>query len=935
MKNAFVIAAVSIVLLIALNVYYYYDTFKWQIATQQKVLDKELIICSDQIDQFFQKTQTNVLLLLSKHEMRKFFKNPGLAIETQKRIELLYNRYDDFLNGLKVYNNHGTSYTLRRGVNGTTISFFEKTHIEDAFSSRIVINPELNQIIYLQPLQIDSEIYGFVEFNINMSHFFSVFMLNYNLEEYQFQWVVNSESEIIYATVDSLNIVAHNNDIENRLKKKLPFERVHFLKFDGKTEKVISVFRPLSFSDNTYYLGFSLPVSLVTASIAKNTFLVGGITILIILFIIIFFALYLKKRNEQDKMMKLTQDALKKMIYYLPAGILMIDNNNKIIQVNRAFMNLFSIDDEDSLLGHQFNETLLFENLTLVEKVKYTDYSYKYEIKNKNNQQSVILNEKIPFYLQSERFLVDVYTELPLLNQPSKLILDEKTAKTTFIANISHELRTPLNGIIGMTDLLSHTNIGTSEADMLSVLKRSADMLLSLINDILDFSKIESGKFDIESIPFDIKAEIDEVIDLFSPQAKARKLNLSWHYSVVLPSDFVGDPVRFRQILNNLISNALKFTEKGEVQLIVSKTRALNGNPALLFAVRDTGIGIPIEKQKSIFRSFYQVDESTTRRYGGTGLGTTISKELVGLMGGEIWVNSPCDLSADPDYPGTEFCFTLPVKTRRQAKNLSFITHIKEFSQIKALLVTDDPMQMQISSRNLMALKIDYKILAPSQETIDLLRTSNKYHLIIIDNRPDYSGMDFLHELFNHQLHNNHIILFQSSDNQKTNTNVVKRLGADAYLRKPVRFIVLRDFILKHFSSITEKAPIEFVEWPEKLKILVAEDNQLNQRVAQNIFRKIGFDIELANDGHEAIQKALCTNYNIIFMDIFMPGMDGIAAVKELKKHRKSCPVVAMTASNDHSERERAFAAGMDDYICKPAKVEEILRMLTKWCANN
>ena len=934
MKKAFIIAIISVFLLIALNIYYYRDTFNWQIATQRNMLKKELLICNDEIDHFFDKTQTNIMLLLTSHEMDLFFKDPGQSVETQKRLELLYNRYSDFLKELKVYNNDGTSYTLRKGPNNTNISNFEVNPVEDEFTAKVTLNSDENLITYLQPLKNDNQIFGFVEFIIDMRYFFDEFMRNFNLEQYQFQWIIQPKGKIIYSTIKNLSLTEDISVFPTSLKKEQSFYQVHDLLINGNKTTVISVFQPLHFKGEIHYLVFSLPTALVTASIAKNSFLVGGISVFMILVIIIFFGIYIKKKTEREKMMKLNQEALKKMIYYLPAGILMIDNNNKITQVNRACLNLFSIEDEDFLIGHQINENLLFENTTLLDKVKYTDYSYKYVIKNRSDQEIIILNEKIPFYLQSERFLVDVYTELPMLDQSKKGSLDDRSAKTTFIANISHELRTPLNGIIGMSDLLSHSKLDSAESDMLSILRRSADMLLALINDILDFSKIESGKFDIESIPFDIKSEIDEVVRLFTPQANEKKLLLQWSTTVPLPFDFLGDPVRFRQILNNLISNALKFTEKGQIQIVVSKTRALNGSPALLFAVRDTGIGIPIEKQRRIFRSFYQADESTTRRFGGTGLGTTISKELVSLMGGEIWVNSPCDISTDPDYPGTEFCFTLPLKTKKQPKNIN-LSNIKEFSQIRTMVITDDPLQVQIMCRNLMALKVDYRVLPPSQETIDLLRTSHKFHLIIIDNRIDYNGMEFLHELFNHHLHKNFIILFQSSDNQKSNTNVVKRLGADAYLRKPVRFIVLRDFLLKHFLNITDKTPIEPVEWPDSLKILVAEDNLLNQKVAQNIFKKIGFTIDLASNGTEAIDKINHTEYNIVFMDIFMPGMDGIEAVKQLKQIRKDCPVVAMTASNDQSERERAFEAGMDDYISKPAKIEEILRMLTKWCAKN
>jgi CheY-like chemotaxis protein len=261
------------------------------------------------------------------------------------------------------------------------------------------------------------------------------------------------------------------------------------------------------------------------------------------------------------------------------------------------------------------------------------------------------------------------------------------------------------------------------------------------------------------------------------------------------------------------------------------------------------------------------------------------------------------------------------------------VKEIKDYSQIKALIISDDALQVPTISRNFVSLKISFKILPPTQETIDLLRTSSKYHLLIIDNRPDFNGTDFLQTIFNHQLQKNFIILFQSSDTQKSNTMLVKRLGADAYLRKPVRLVVLRELLKKHFPGIVEKSIMSAKDWPDEMRILVAEDNKLNQRVAQNLFSKIGFNIELANNGLEAIQKASESTYDIIFMDIFMPEMDGITAVKELKKKGIVVPIVAMTASTDDAEQSRAFEAGMDDYISKPVKADDLLRMLTKWCA--
>ncbi|MFT3737230.1 MAG: response regulator [Breznakibacter sp.] len=933
MKKAIAIALTGIVILVLLNVYYYRDTYFWQIDTQRHVLKKELLLCTDELNQSFKKLQTNVMLLLSKQELDDFFNMPSKSDETAKRFELLYSRYSDYLQEMRVINSNGQRFTMRKGANNTFVTSTDRSEFEVVFLPTTTILPEKNRILLSHPLVTQTLVFGKVEFVIDMDAFFKTIFHSFNLDQYQFQWVVSGAGDIVYSTLPLGNVETLKGDSFGALLKAgKSFELSHQISVKGTNTDVLTVFQPLSFKGGSYFVAFSLPTNLITISIARNAFVVGTVSLIIVLGIMVIFVIFLRQRLKTDKIAKLNQEALRKMIYYLPAGILLIDHNRKIVSVNRAFLKLFDFEDEDLVVGHPMEDDLVFSNIQLIAKEKYSDYSYKFNIRNGNNAETIVLNEKIPYYLEQKRYLVDVYTEIPVLDHKMAQTNASHYAQTAFIANISHELRTPLNGIIGMTDLLSQANFPKAESDMIGILKRSADTLLSLINDILDFSKIESGKFDIESIPFDIRNEFESTLEGFLPLAREKHIGLAWHIPVALPSDFIGDPIRFRQVLNNLLSNALKFTEKGKVYVQVSKTRLLNGNPGLLFSVKDTGIGIAKEKQKFIFNSFYQADESSTRRFGGTGLGTTISKELVQLMGGEIWVTSPCDLSLDSGRPGSEFCFTLPLRSRKLAKNLN-TSSIEEFHQIRAMLVTDDALQVQTMSRNLTALKVDFRVMAPSQETIDLLRTSSRYHLVVIDNRTDFSGIDFLQELFNHQLHRNFIILFQSSDNQRSNTNLVKRLGADAYLRKPVRLVVLREFLFNHFPGLAEKhAGDAFLKSPSTIKILVAEDNRLNQRVAQSLFNKLGYQIDLANDGADAIRLMKKTEYDIVFMDIYMPSMDGIEAVRTLKAEGVSCPIIAMTASNDQFERLRAMEVGMDDYISKPTRAEDILRMLAKWC---
>lgn len=924
MKKIYGVAMLSVVLLIVLNLFYYQRMYQWQMNNQRHILEEELYLSAKEITRFYLQPWPQ-LPLMGRSDIDVLFNQPQQADDIKLRLQIAFMQNAIFLDHLRVIKSDGQCFNINKGSQFTTLCQYD-TCSEPKFNARTVIDASGQFIVCHYPIWGNDKLIAYIEYQVNTPEYFKSLFHRFGSYSDQIQWFVSNKGDIIYSTSPELSV----NKDASFLKEVLsvaPGHVTHQLNIQGKSHEVLSVIQPLHFFNDTHYLAFSIPTSRIAASIIENTLWVGGISTFVIAMVIAAFLVYSYRRAQQLKRTRLSQEAVKKMIYYLPMGVMLLDDKMKIIQVNRWLMQLVGIDNEDLLLSHPLSSELLFSNVELIESFHYNQISSKFIFRKADGQEVVILNEKIPFYLHRDRYWIDSYVVVSEVESPKK----NREAQNIFVANISHELRTPLNGIIGMIDLLSQSMVGPAETEMLGILKRSSDMLLSLINDILDFSKIQSGKFDIESIPFDLNREISETLNYFQPRAKEAGLKLVWHSEEALPDDFLGDPVRIRQIINNLISNAIKFTPRGKINVTISHTRLINGNQALLFSVKDTGIGIAKEKQRDIFKSFQQADESTTRKYGGTGLGTTIARELVNLMGGEIWINSPSDLSDDPDYPGSEFCFTLPIRTRRQLKNID-TTGITDFSQIKSVIITDESTQVQVITRNLLALKIESQIMSPTQETIDALTNNPHFHLLIIDNRPDYNGMDFLHELFNHQLHRNFIILFQSSDNQNTNTNVARKLGADAYLRKPVRLIVLRDFILKHFPNIRFKAPIEAADWQESLKILLAEDNTLNQKVAQNLFRKIGFTIDLASNGNEAVEMAKQKNYDIIFMDIYMPHKDGIEAATELKNLNYAGAIIALTASNDIGERRRSLDAGMDDHISKPARVEEIQQMLTKWC---
>ena len=920
------------------NYFYYKSLYEKQINYIVELLDRQVQIVGRNVDKTNYGFISDLNQISFSEDLELFFSNPDNQYRAKEKVKLFFSKYKEFVAGIKMYDNNKNEFTLK--WDSDSEDWLEQSfilHVQaEIFNMEKSVQGNRMFNYYLPVLdKRTNEIIGNIVVTVDYQNYFKEIFSEFNLKDYQWQWVVSDSGQIVYNNYGNTIIYSQLDRIVTGIIAGSVENMVHNATIDGKIRRIISSYYSTQLLQRELGLVFSAPTDFFQKYIIRNSLFIVLGTLFLIQGIIFIFWWYLKSQKSEMDRLKASEKMLFKLIEEMPVGVIIHNKSREIIKANKVAADQYSYKSEADMKGKIFPESSLSDDSDYFSKHLGGSFDPdQFVIIKKEIGEVVLYKNSIPVIFMGEEANMEILIDVTMLESARKQEAKANVAKSEFLARMSYEIRTPLNGIIGMTDVLNKFNLSPEVNDIINLLHRSTEVLLNIINDILDFSKIESGKMILDETPFNIREEINYCIDLAKTYILENDLNLLCTVDDKVPESIIGDPFRLRQILTNLINHSVINTEKGEIHLKCMLKSNKNGAITLVFELLDTGKSFDKATLKKIFGDFVNIESKVIRKNDESGFGTILAKQLVELMGGELTAISPSGLLRDQ---GIKVSFSLHTYSNdKLTKELNF-DNIKVFSDVKTLVITGSQNRDEEILGALHKLGLTVSVTTFQKSTINQIRTNlsypdEKYNLVMIFDDEDFDGFDVARKVWKSNLSGNFILVMISSNDKKGNYLSCITMGIDHYLIKPFDLSDLFDIIKNNFPFIADKSSsVDKGLIKHDVKILIIEDNKMNQNVIGTMLKTMGYTFDLADDGYAGYLQAKTRKYDLIFMDLIMPEMDGFESAQKILEFDKSILIVAFTADNMPESKRKAELAGINDFISKPVRIDELKRLFAKY----
>jgi signal transduction histidine kinase/CheY-like chemotaxis protein len=931
---AFFILIVAILVLV--NVFFYLYIYRQQLNYQKDLLLKQTQICGWEIERKVSDFQNELQRLLFTKNINDFFTDDQAKFNVTKQLEVLFSKYSNLISSIQIYDSHKRVFSLSKDMNNLILSDEYLSRTQKELKEREGFEKiEKNWSFALPSFTPDNKVRLNVLINFDINLFAQSIFENYHIEDTQWQLLLDSDGSIRFHNHSSQIISIQNIELINAgLFEGNEGSVLQTITLDKSKERVITSYYPVNVFQQDLGVLFSIKTDKIFTSVILNIIILAAATFIILIVIILMFMAFIQKKQQEENKLRKSEKSLRIILESLPIGIF-FSSKNKIIQsVNKAGLEILKIQDENNLIGKE-SQGLFFQFKDIPFSVKgIGEESNLYVYYDENDTEILLFKKEIPLDIPGEQSILEAFIDITPLENARKAEVSANNSKSDFIAKISQDIRTPLNGILSMSESLTQEkSFSENNKDKVEIIRKSAELLVSVINDLIDFSKTEIGKIYVEEIPFRLENEIEIVVNSFTAMSEENKISVYTEIEDYLPGEIIGDPFIIRQILTNLLSNAIRHSAGEKILITVKTVDSQEENRTISISVQDDGKGIS-PGIMSIINSNVSVD--LPEKHPGIE-GLLKSKKLVQIIRGELKIQSPSLISSGKT-PGTMVSFTMQaVSNKGPEKNIDF-GHIKDYSDIKVLIFQDPKKKDNSLQKILKDLEVKSETTQFNETSISLIKSrlsdkNENYSLVVIMDTPSQNGFTIARELFINDLTGNFLVLMISSNNRPGNLLKCQRMGVDYYLLYPYESSEIFDYIQNSFThiEIPVTKPVQLKKLRQDLSILVAEDNAINQRVAQIIFKNLGFEIDIAPNGQKAVSMASEKGYDIIFMDIRMPLKTGFDAAYEIRNLGLSMPIIALTANVSELDRTKAMEVGMNDFLSKPVRVDNIKNILIKW----